>query len=200
MTAPTLIDLMRHGEPVGGRMFRGQTDDPLSDTGWQQMRDATRDPPAWQAIVSSPLLRCAEFATELAERLDVPLELDNAIVEVCFGSWEGKTPEQIEREDPGALTRFYHDPEVARPPDAEPLSSLQQRAVDAIDRYLDVYRGQHLLLVTHGGIIRSAIAHALGMPSGAIYRSIVDYAGITRLEGRPDRPLSVVFQNRRRAA
>ena len=36
----TTIDLLRHGEPVGGRMLRGATDHPLSETGWQQMTDA----------------------------------------------------------------------------------------------------------------------------------------------------------------
>jgi len=30
----TTIDLLRHGEPVGGRMLRGSTDHPLSETGW----------------------------------------------------------------------------------------------------------------------------------------------------------------------
>ena len=33
----TVIDLIRHGEPVGGRRYRGHIDDPLSERGWQQM-------------------------------------------------------------------------------------------------------------------------------------------------------------------
>ena len=43
----TLIDLIRHGEPEGGPMFRGQTDHPLSATGWQQMRGAIGDGEHW---------------------------------------------------------------------------------------------------------------------------------------------------------
>ena len=39
----TTIDLIRHGEPVGGRKYRGQIDDPLSDKGWTQMRQAVAD-------------------------------------------------------------------------------------------------------------------------------------------------------------
>ena len=35
----TRIDLIRHGEPVGGRRYRGQIDDPLSEKGWKQMRE-----------------------------------------------------------------------------------------------------------------------------------------------------------------
>jgi len=64
----TQIDLLRHGEPVGGRRYRGQTDDPLSEKGWQQMRAAVLDVQGWDVIYSSPLRRCAEFAQELSRR------------------------------------------------------------------------------------------------------------------------------------
>ena len=37
MNTPTTIDLIRHGEPVGGSKYRGQTDDPLSEKGWAQI-------------------------------------------------------------------------------------------------------------------------------------------------------------------
>ncbi|MHB1590203.1 MAG: histidine phosphatase family protein [Sulfuricella sp.] len=39
----TTIDLIRHGEPVGGRRYRGRTDDPLSEKGWNQMWTAVGD-------------------------------------------------------------------------------------------------------------------------------------------------------------
>lgn len=42
-TQTTRLDLIRHGEPVGGRRFRGDAvDDPLSDTGWQQLESRLR--------------------------------------------------------------------------------------------------------------------------------------------------------------
>ena len=46
-TTETIIDLIRHGEPEGGRAFRGHSiDDPLSEKGWQQM---------WDVLAKSPL-------------------------------------------------------------------------------------------------------------------------------------------------
>ena len=42
-------DLLRHGEPVGGRKYRGQIDDPLSDKGWNEMRNATAKRHDWDA-------------------------------------------------------------------------------------------------------------------------------------------------------
>ena len=76
MPSETCIDLLRHGEPVGGRRYRGQIDDPLSDTGWQQMRAALADRRDWDIIYTSPLRRCAEFAGELAARHGLPLASD----------------------------------------------------------------------------------------------------------------------------
>lgn len=44
----TTVDLLRHGEPEGGQMFRGAVDDPLSPRGWEQMRSAVGDCRAWK--------------------------------------------------------------------------------------------------------------------------------------------------------
>ena len=76
----TTFDLMRHGTPVGGRKYRGQIDDPLSAEGWAQMRAAVAGQCPWDVIISSPLLRCVEFARELAQRHDLALELDDRLV------------------------------------------------------------------------------------------------------------------------
>ena len=54
------IDLLRHGD-TGQRSYRGQLDDPLSTLGWSQLRAAIFGR-SWDAIVTSPLRRCAEFA------------------------------------------------------------------------------------------------------------------------------------------
>ena len=87
----TTVDMIRHGEPIGGRKYRGQIDDPLSDKGWQQMRDAVADHCPWDSIISSPLLRCAEFANELAERHKLTVTFAPEFMEIGFGSWEGNS-------------------------------------------------------------------------------------------------------------
>nr|MCH9749372.1 histidine phosphatase family protein [Pseudomonadota bacterium] len=58
------LSLLRHGEPVGGRIYRGNQDDPLTDKGWQQMLDSTQDQ-SWELIATSPLSRCHAFANHL---------------------------------------------------------------------------------------------------------------------------------------
>jgi len=61
----TTLDLMRHGEPVGGRRYRGQIDDPLSEKGWAQMQAAVGEKVPWTRVVSSPLLRVAAGLEDL---------------------------------------------------------------------------------------------------------------------------------------
>jgi alpha-ribazole phosphatase len=70
----TLIDLIRHGEPAGGRRYRGHgLDDPLTEKGWSQMWDAVGEFSAWQQIITSPMQRCQAFAHALGERHAIPV-------------------------------------------------------------------------------------------------------------------------------
>jgi broad specificity phosphatase PhoE len=55
--------LLRHGEPEGGRLYRGNLlDDPLSEKGWQQMQ-ASVNGKHWDFIATSPMARCQAFAS-----------------------------------------------------------------------------------------------------------------------------------------
>lgn len=176
-----LIDLIRHGEPVGGRCYRGQRDDPLSEKGWQQMWDAVHGKGPWDAIISSPLQRCAGFARALGERMEIPVQLDERLMEVGFGEWEGRTPDQLRREDPEGFRRFFDDPVTNRPFGAEPLEAFYDRVAAGWRDFLQAYTGNHALVVGHAGVIRAILCHVLEMPLASMYRIQVQNAGITRV-------------------
>ena len=92
----TLVDVMRHGEPMGGRRYRGNgVDDPLSPVGWTQMRHALGDSAPWDQIISSPMARCRLFASELAGRHGLPLAIEPGFIEVGMGAWEGRSHADI---------------------------------------------------------------------------------------------------------
>jgi alpha-ribazole phosphatase/probable phosphoglycerate mutase len=177
----TTLDLMRHGEPVGGRKYRGQLDDPLSEKGWMQMRRAVGEHCPWQAIVSSPLLRCADFAHELAARHGLLLAMDDRLVELGFGAWEGRTADELTAEDPDALVRFRRDPVAHAPPGAEPLASFRGRILEAWNALREQHHGKHVLVIAHAGVIRMMVAHVLDIPLQHIFRLQVPSAGLTRL-------------------
>ncbi|ODU31420.1 MAG: phosphoglycerate kinase, partial [Thiobacillus sp. SCN 62-729] len=174
----TTLDLLRHGEPVGGRKYRGQIDDPLSEKGWAQMHATVGDTAPWTRIVSSPLQRCRAFAEILADRHGLLLTLDERLAEVGFGVWEGRSAAEIEQDAPGAVARFKHDPVNARPEGAEPLAEFHGRVAAALDAILAQHPDEHVLLVGHAGVIRMAFAWALHVPLAYAYRIEVANAGL----------------------
>lgn len=193
--ATTTIDLIRHGEPVGGRKYRGQTDDPLSEKGLQQMWDAVGDYHDWQHIVTSPLSRCHAFAQLLHEKWQIPLTQDARLKEVIFGEWEGKTPQQLKADNPDILHNFKLDPIGNRPHGAETLELFNKRVSQAWDAILKTYYGQHVLVVCHAGVIRMILSHVLGIPLSNVYRIQVASAAITRIavEGEGARALPTLL-------
>ncbi|HIP53628.1 MAG TPA: histidine phosphatase family protein [Chromatiales bacterium] len=194
----TTFDLIRHGEPEGGRRYRGDgIDDPLSEKGWRQMWEAVGDEAPWGLIISSPLRRCREFAEALGERADIPITIEPRLREVGFGEWEGRPPAELQHENPGILDRFYSDPIGNRPPGAEPLDAFRTRVGAAFDDLVATHPGEHLLAVVHAGVIRAVIAHVLETPPAAMYRMAVDNAGLTRIRTHEARPPTLLFHGRR---
>jgi len=175
-----LIDMLRHGEPVGGRRYRGQIDDPLSEKGWRQMRAAVQGERPWTALVSSPLARCRSFAEELAVETGLPLALDDRLKEVGFGSWDGKSPEELKALDPDCVFNFKRDPVAFRPEGAEALDVFFNRVAAAYEDLLARHAGGHVLVVAHAGVIRMAICRVLGLSPEHAYRLQVASAGLAR--------------------
>ena len=191
-TTSTLIDLIRHGEPEGGRMFRGSTNHPLSSRGRDQMLQAVADDGGWEAVVTSPLARCAGFAQDLADARGIPLETAPALREMDFGAWEGRTADDILTNGPGDLAGFWADPERAQAPDGESLAAFRDRVSAGGAGLLERYAGRHVLVVGHGGVIRVVIAEVLGLPLANLFRIEVGYANRTRLRAEADAPPRLV--------
>ncbi|WP_434458037.1 alpha-ribazole phosphatase family protein [Stutzerimonas urumqiensis] len=173
------LDLLRHGETTGGSGFRGRLDDPLSETGWRQMREAVRAAPRWQRILSSPLRRCADFAAVCAEAWGVPLRLDPRLMELDFGAWEGRTAAELMETDAEALGRFWRDPYAFTPPQGETMVDFERRVTAAIE---DARAGEgDVLVVTHAGVMRLLLARAQGLPRARLLEVEVRHAALIRL-------------------
>lgn len=189
----TRIDIIRHGEPEGGRRYRGHgVDDPLSRTGWQQMWSAVPEKPDWEHIVTSPLSRCRSFAEALANTLGIAYTVEDDLKEIGFGVWEGRSPDDIKQHDGDALERFTLDPVHNRPQGAEPLDTFADRVWTVYERTMQEYRGQQILMVAHAGVIRAITSHVLGMRLDDVYSRLkIDYAAIVSTQV-PDRQQPVL--------
>ena len=177
----TTIDLLRHGVCEGGEILRGSTDVELLPEGVGQMDAAVRQHLDWKRVISSPLKRCRAYAELIARRRNIALHIDERWREIDFGEWDGQEIAVIYRKHPKEARLFYSQPESFTPPAGEPLATAKDRVVAAFSESLELYRGERLLVIQHGGTARLLLTHILGMPLSHAIRIDVPYACLTRI-------------------
>ena len=175
------LDLLRHGETELGGGLRGSLDDALTEKGWAQMRAAVVAGGPWDRLVSSPLQRCARFAAELGEQLNLPVQLDKDLQELHFGAWEGQSAAALMETDAEALGRFWADPYAFTPPQGEPVSAFATRVLGAVARLQQACAGERVLLISHGGVMRLLLAQARGLPREQLLNVEVAHASLFAL-------------------
>lgn len=189
MTRRAAVLLIRHAATASTRRFRFPADEPLDDGG---RADAAALAGALRAdhAVSSPAGRCRETA-RLAGYADHTVDPD--LAELDFGTWAGRDPHEIGRDDPAALERWYADPTGA-PPGGEALEALAVRVDAALARLRD--RPEVTTAVfTHGGPIKVAVLRALGAPLTSVWQVDVAPCRVTVLHARPGGGWTLVGAN-----
>lgn len=181
-----VLDLIRHGEPEGGVKYRGSLDDPLSANGWQQLRrtcaSALQAGTRWNAVISSPLLRCQAFASEIAAQQNIPLTLMPDLRELCFGDLEGMVPQDAWAQYPELLRNLWQAPELHTPPGGEPFADFIARVRTSLMAVIAQHQDQHVLLVVHGGVIRAALTACFNFTPRDTFCVDVPYAGMSRIK------------------
>lgn len=148
----TVFALVRHGETDWNRERRiqGSTDIPLNDTGREQARatGALLASRRWTALVASPLSRASETARLIGAEVGLgEPELEPRIAERDYGQAEGLTGPEID-------AMF---PDGADVPDREPREAVAERAVAALHDLAARHPGEAVIVVAHGGVIRSVL-------------------------------------------
>ena len=190
----TQIDLLRHGEPVGGNLYRGsETDHPLSALGWQQMWAAIEGKGGWEQIVCSPMQRCQAFAQAVGEKYQLPVEVVPDLREAGYGVWEGLSPEYLQQTQAEAYHALYVDPIHCRPDGAEPLADFTQRVMQAFQYVHEKYAGQSVLLVSHAGTMRAIATQLMGAPLAAQQRMNLSYAAVFSIHIDAVKGVQVIF-------
>jgi alpha-ribazole phosphatase len=178
----TRIDIIRHGEPQGGEVFRGRVDHELTSLGrWQFEQRIQRFASPWSRIISSPLQRCHSSAKQLSERLNLPLLVDSNWQEIHYGDWEDKLIADVMAEQIAIAQQLWQDPLNFCAPNGEPVPDLQQRVRLAWSGLLNDHKGEHLLVVSHGGVMRVLAQYLLLLDPKAMNRLAIPYAGFMRI-------------------
>ncbi len=193
----TLI-LVRHGRTtanatgvLAGRLGGVK----LDDTGQGQAARAADRLAAvpLAAVVSSPLERCRQTARTILGAQAGPLTVatDRGITECDYGEWQGRALKDLAKEKLWATVQTQ--PSAAAFPGGESLGAMQARAVAAVRRQDAAVEAAHganavWVAVSHGDIIKSVLADALGMHLDLFQRLNVDPASMSIIRYTTVRP------------
>jgi ribonuclease H / adenosylcobalamin/alpha-ribazole phosphatase len=188
---PTVTLLLRHGQTPASvqKRYAGVSDLPLTDVGIRQAAAAGKrlKSAGIGVIVTSPLLRAARTAAEVAAATGAPVLTDDGLRETDFGAWDGLTFAEVAERWPAEMTAWLADPAVA-PPGGESLAEVTARVTEALHRVLDGRDRQTVLIVSHVTPIKALVAAALLAPPAALYRMHLDVAALCQIDWYADGP------------
>ena len=177
----THIDLIPSAAVDAGEVFCGSLDSPLSSDGLKDLKKAVRRKSGWDVVISSPKVRCVHFAEWIAQKHSLPLHQKKAFAEMDFGAWEGSFPHAVMEQSEEKLLLWWSDPALAKPPKGEAFASFQKRVQRGWQQLLKQHKGQHILLITHPGVVRVLLSDVLGMPSRNFFSLQVEHGKISRV-------------------
>ncbi|MEC4014819.1 histidine phosphatase family protein [Streptomyces sp. H27-D2] len=163
------IVLWRHGQTAWNleRRFQGTTDIALTETGIAQAHRAARLLAGLRpdAIIASDLRRAAATARQLASITGLDVTYDEGLRETFAGDWQGMTHVEIV-ERFGDQYRAWKRGEPVRRGGGELESEVADRAAPVVERHVEkLPDGGTLVVVSHGGTIRTTIGRLLGLDS-----------------------------------
>lgn len=166
------IYVMRHGQTDWNaeRRVQGRTDIELNETGIEQAENAREEFSKYDInlIISSPLKRAIKTA-EIVSKENVPIIIDERIVERCFGDKEGICPHN----EPNLPKKNFWD-YTANLGDwnVEPVQELCKRVWGLLDEVKEQHNDKNVLLVTHGGTTKAINAYFEGIAADGVIPNV----------------------------
>jgi len=182
--------LARHGETEHnrGQVTLGRADVPLNERGRRQAEAlAASFTAAPDAIYASPLARASETASRIAAATDVPVTLEDALIEMDIGDMEHLTGAELRARYPEFLAEWLSPGAgEARMPGGETLAEVQARAWSAVERMRRKHADGTVVAVTHNFVILTVLCRGLGLPLSNFRRLRQALAAKSVLDVRED--------------
>ncbi|MDX3192467.1 MSMEG_4193 family putative phosphomutase [Streptomyces sp. MN03-5084-2B] len=190
------VILLRHGKSTanGSGVLAGRSPKVnLDDTGRAQAEQLVErlDGVPLAELVVSPMLRCKQTVGPLAAARGLEKVVEPGLSEVDYGDWTGKELKDLAKEPLWRVVQAHASAAVF--PGGEGLAAMQARSVAAVrahDRRIAAEHGDHAvwLLCSHGDVIKSILADALGQHLDAFQRIVVDPASVSVVRYTETRP------------
>lgn len=171
---PTTIYFVRHGETIltPTRKFSGTgaLDPELTADGLAQAERVASEVAKLgpDILISSPLRRARQTADAIARTTGLPVLEDRDWFELSFGTWDGKSIEEVKAETPDDYQAWLNSSSY-RPGGGESYDEAAERIDAAMEKVLHLYPGKKVVVVTHNGVIKSAANLAIGGPNDGVF-------------------------------
>jgi probable phosphoglycerate mutase len=196
------ILLVRHGETPWNRegRYQGRTDIPLSETGQAQVRGLGKrlEHVEIRVAFASPLARARNTAEAILAGRSTPLELDDGLLEISHGEWEGKLASEVELSHAEMFGVWRSRPGRSSPagPGAETLGDVESRAWPVLERVCArLGPDDTALIAAHDAVNRVLICRVMGLPLERIWSFRQAPAALNVLAGPSLAELQVVRLN-----
>ena len=181
------VILVRHGQTNHNRdrIALGRDDVPLNETGLRQADALARrlagEPIA--AVYSSPLQRAKRTAEAIATAREVPVTVDDGLIEMDVGELDGLPYPAIRERFPGVIERWLGESGPEHPfPGGESLVKVADRAWEVVGRLASAHPQETVVAVSHNFVILCILSRALGLDLARFRRLKHDVAAISVLD------------------
>ncbi len=201
----TLVVLIRHAHSVanGSGILAGRTEGiRLSPTGRKQAQELAKRLGVIpiKSLRSSPLERCEQTISPWLRKFadsnpKLTVQIDEDLSEVDYGEWTGRKLRSLSKEP--LWKTVQEEPSKVVFPAGESLRDMQDRAMRALQRGLDRRGKGHVILVSHGDVLKSIIASALNLHLDEFQRIVIDPASISILDYSAPKPRLILMNDSR---
>jgi broad specificity phosphatase PhoE len=165
-----ILYFLRHGETTASQTggYCGTLDPGLTRAGYRMAGDfaAAYQSVPWAAVVSSPLRRAVATAKPLCDAAGIQMQLFDGLREIAFGQWEGKTPEEVNREFHDDYVRWLTDPGWNAPTGGQKGIDIARRSSLVLEQIEKTYTTGNILVVSHKATTRIMLCSLLGIDVG----------------------------------
>ncbi len=180
----TQLILIRHAETASNaeRRLMGQQDSPVTPYGYAQIRAVAERMSHVEtaAVHTSDLGRCITTARSIAHGSDVRWIPDPRLRERHAGTFQGQLRARIEKSHPHLFKEWLTCPDAAFP-SGETARQVAKRAVPCLQEIAEEHLGQTVVVVTHGGLLRTLLWSLCGMPFATAQRAHTENTGCSVL-------------------
>ncbi len=178
----TKLTIIRHGETVWNveGKKQGQSDSPLNALGIEQAKALAErlHNEKFTALYVSDLGRASETARYIAARTNREVILDEDLRERNFGVFQGLTEVQMKADFSAEHELHLADNVNYVIPEGESLRDFYERGTDCLEKLISRHAGEHIAVVTHGGIIDGWFRYIFEIPLGTPRRAKLWNAGV----------------------